>query len=118
MPRLYAEANVVVYPTVAEEPYGLVPLEAMSCERPIVASRSGGMIETVINGTTGYIVERGDAVGLADKVAELLTEPSRARAMGRAGRAHVQTRFDGMTLARQLLAYYRTQHGPGIAELG
>jgi glycosyltransferase involved in cell wall biosynthesis len=44
------------YQTVGEEPYGLVPLEAMSCGRPIVASRSGGIPETVVDGVTGFTV--------------------------------------------------------------
>jgi glycosyltransferase involved in cell wall biosynthesis len=48
MPSLYAEADVVVYPTVGEEPYGLVPLEAMSCGSPGVVARSGGLSETVL----------------------------------------------------------------------
>lgn len=48
MPSLYAEADVVVYPTVGEEPYGLVPLEAMSCGSPVVVARSGGLSETVL----------------------------------------------------------------------
>jgi glycogen synthase len=48
MPSLYAESDVVVYPTVGEEPYGLVPLEAMSCGSPVVVARSGGLSETVL----------------------------------------------------------------------
>jgi glycosyltransferase involved in cell wall biosynthesis len=118
MPRLYAEADVVVYPTVGEEPYGLVPLEAMSCERPVVVSRSGGMVETVIDGKTGYVVERDDPVGLAKQVAELLTKPQRARAMGRAGRAHVTACFDGLTQARRLLASYRSRQNLRVGQLG
>src|SRR5207249_1408107 len=97
---------------------GLVPLEAMSCERPVVVSRSGGMVETVIDGTTGYVVERDDPVGLAGCVAELLAEPQRARAMGRAGRAHVTARFDGLTQARRLLGRYRSRRNLRVGQLG
>jgi glycosyltransferase involved in cell wall biosynthesis len=93
MPTLYQEADVVVYPTVAEEPYGLVPLEAMSCGRPVVATRSGGITETVVDGCTGFLVERGDAIGLADRLAELLDDPMLARRMGQAGRDRVHLEF-------------------------
>jgi glycosyltransferase involved in cell wall biosynthesis len=93
MPRLYANADVVVYPTIGEEPYGLVPLEAMSSGRPIVASQSGGIAETVVDGVTGFTVARGDVTGLADRVGLVLSTPSLAHRLGTAGRSHVMQRF-------------------------
>src|SRR4029453_15078526 len=60
MASLCQRAHVVLYPTVGEEPFGLVPLEAMSSGRPIVASRSGGIAETVVDGETGLIVPRDE----------------------------------------------------------
>ena len=103
MPRLYAEADVVIYPTVGEEPYGLVPLEAMSCGRPVVASLSGGIAETVVDGVTGFTVARGDVAELADRVGLLLSMPSLARRLGSAGRNHVMKRFDADAYATALL---------------
>lgn len=94
MPRLYERADIVVYPTLGAEPYGLVPLEAMSCGRPIVASRSGGIPETVIDGVTGYIVPVGDVGALADRLAELISCPRLTRRLGRTGRRHVRKNFD------------------------
>jgi glycosyltransferase involved in cell wall biosynthesis len=93
MPGLYEDADIVVYPTVGEEPYGLVPLEAMSCARPIVASRSGGIPETVVDGETGFLVDRGDAVALADHVAMLLEDPALAATLGAQGRQRVLAEF-------------------------
>ena len=106
MPRLYKAADVVVYPTVGEEPYGLVPLEAMSCARPVVASRSGGIAETVIDGITGYIVARGDVDGMADRVGRLLREPELARRLGNAGRRHVEQHFDAQKYVARLIDRY------------
>ena len=103
MPRLYAEADIVIYPTVGEEPYGLVPLEAMSCERPIVASRSGGIPETVVDGVTGFTVARSDVRELADQVGLLLSSPELARRMGLAGRGRVMQDFDAGAYANTLL---------------
>jgi glycosyltransferase involved in cell wall biosynthesis len=108
MPRLYAAADVVVYPTVGEEPYGLVPLEAMSCARPVVASRSGGIVETVVDGSTGYIVARDDADALADRVGRLLRDPALARRFGRAGRRHVERHFDARQYVARLIERYTT----------
>ncbi len=106
MHRLYEEADIVVYPTVGDEPYGLVPLEAMSMGRPIVGSRSGGITETILDGETGFLVERNNPVALADCVARLLRDPPLARRMGRAGRRHVMANFNGQEYARRLLECY------------
>jgi glycosyltransferase involved in cell wall biosynthesis len=106
MPALYNRADVVLYPTVADEPFGLVPLEAMSTERPIVASRCGGIAETVVDGVTGYTTDPGDVEALAARVAGLLRDPRSAAAMGSAGRRHVRERFDLRRYADALEAHY------------
>jgi glycosyltransferase involved in cell wall biosynthesis len=94
MPALYNRADIVLYPTVADEPFGLVPLESMSSERPVVASRCGGIAETVVHGVTGYTTEPGDIAALCSHVVSLLCNPERAREIGAAGRRHVRERFD------------------------
>jgi glycosyltransferase involved in cell wall biosynthesis len=94
MPELYNRADVVIYPTVGEEPFGLAPLEAMSCMRPVVVSRSGAMPEVVDDGITGYVVSKGDPVALSCRIAELLDRPSQAVKMGEAARSHVLERFN------------------------
>ena len=106
MPACYERADIVLYPTVAEEPFGLVPLEAMSSERPIVASYSGGIAETVLDDVTGYTTPPGDVDTLTDRVETLLRNPSRAREMGRAGRLHVLNMFDIRRYAETLSRYY------------
>jgi glycosyltransferase involved in cell wall biosynthesis len=107
MPGLYREADVVVYPTIGDEPYGLVPLEAMSSGRPIVASRSGGMTETIVDGTTGFIVRRGDVTELTERVGQLLRAPARRHRMGQAARRHVVYRFGLAAYVDGLLRRYQ-----------
>jgi glycosyltransferase involved in cell wall biosynthesis len=107
MPALYEQADVVVYPTVAAEPYGLVPLEAMSSGRPVVASNCGGIPETVVDGVTGWLVEPEDPVGLATRVLSLISDPEAARRMGAAGRAHVAAHFDIEQYLDELVDSYR-----------
>jgi glycosyltransferase involved in cell wall biosynthesis len=106
MPALYNRADVVLYPTVADEPFGLVPLEAMSSERAIVASRCGGIAETVVDGVTGYTTDPGDVEALAMRVAALLDDPRAACSMGAAGRRHVRERFDLSAYGTALDAHY------------
>ncbi len=109
MPALYEEADVVVYPTVGEEPYGLVPLEAMSCARPVVATRSGGICETVVEGETGFLVDRGDAIALADRVATLLADPDLAVSLGEQGRQRAVADFSVDRFLNTLLAAYESR---------
>jgi glycosyltransferase involved in cell wall biosynthesis len=114
MPSLYAEADVVVYPTVGEEPYGLVPLEAMSCERPVVVARSGGLSETVLDGNTGLVVPPNNVSALTDAGALLLRSPDDARAMGVSGRRLVKRRFTLDSYGTLLLQRYMGKTVPGI----
>ena len=115
MPSLYAEADVVVYPTVGEEPYGLVPLEAMSCGSPVVVARSGGLSETVLDGNTGLVVPPNrrecphGCCGTAPDVS-----PDDARAMGVAGRRLVKRRFTLDSYGTLLLQRYMGKTVPGI----
>jgi glycosyltransferase involved in cell wall biosynthesis len=103
---LYRRADVVIYPTIEPEPFGLVPLEAMSTRRPVVASRIGGIMETVVDGVTGYLVEPGDHTALADRLAQLHQQPDLCRRMGDAGRARVVSDFDLRRFMATLLGRY------------
>jgi glycosyltransferase involved in cell wall biosynthesis len=107
MPGLYRDADVVVYPTVAEEPYGLVPLEAMAAGRPVVATRSGGIPETVVDGVTGWLVKPGDPSQLADRLADVLADREEAARMGAAGRDRVVQHFDLERYLDETLDSYR-----------
>lgn len=108
MPALYEASDVVVYPTVAAEPYGLVPLEAMSARRPVVATRCGGIPETVVDGETGHLVAPEDPDALAGAVERLLSQPGTAAAMGEAGRRRVVEHFDIDRYVDARLEDYRT----------
>ncbi len=112
MRALYERADIVLYPTIADEPFGLVPLEAMSCERPVVASRCGGIAETVLDGETGYTIEPGDIASFAQQVMQLLANPALARHMGAVGRRHVLESFDLRRYARDLDEHYRSSLHP------
>jgi len=117
--QLLTHATVFVCPSVYE-PFGLVNLEAMACEAPVVASAVGGIPEIVVGGETGLLVpfEPGDAgaggpadpaafaEGLAVAVNHLLGDPGRAAAMGRAGRARVIQEFSWERVAARTADLY------------
>jgi len=84
--RRYNEASLVVYAPV-QEPFGLVSLEAMACGVPVVGVREGGVAETVVDGVTGYLVDR-DEGRFAATVERLMTDRDQNSALGSQARRH------------------------------
>jgi starch synthase len=102
------------------EPLGIVNLEAMACGTAVVASDVGGIPEVVDDGHTGLLVHYDEhdiatyREGLADGVNALLRDPSRAAAMGVAGRERAQREFSWATVAEQTVAVYRSVLPEGV----
>ena len=111
--QLLTHARVFACPSVYE-PLGIVNLEAMACEAPVVASAVGGIPEVVVDGVTGHLVAYDPAdppaleTGLADAINALVADPARAKAMGRAGRARAIADFSWDAIAQRTVAVYRT----------
>ena len=84
LPALYRSADVVVC-APWYEPFGIVPLEAMGCGVPVVATGVGGLLDTVVDGVTGVLVPAKEPAALAAAIGDLLADPDRRRAMGAAG---------------------------------
>ncbi|TXR52927.1 glycosyltransferase [Quadrisphaera setariae] len=85
VPRLLRSADVSVN-APWYEPFGIAPLEAMACGLPVVGTAVGGLLDTVVEGATGALVEPRDTAALAATVRALLDDPARRRRWGRAGR--------------------------------
>ena len=119
--QLLTHATVFACPSVYE-PMGIVNLEAMACETPVVATATGGIPEVVAAGETGLLVpiaQVTDGSGtpldpaafeadLAAALGELLTDPQRAREMGVAGRRRAIESFSWAAIATRTLDLYRT----------
>jgi starch synthase len=109
--HLHSHAAVFVCPSIYE-PFGLVILEAMACETPVVASRVGGIPEIVVEGETGYLVDfdpddiDGFTSALAGRLEKLLGDPTLTAKMGKAGRARVLERFGWPAIASQTVQLY------------
>jgi alpha-maltose-1-phosphate synthase len=107
--QLLSHATVFVCPSIYE-PLGIVNLEAMACQAPVVASAVGGIPEVVEDGVTGLLVPLDDyfAGEFAARVNELLANPKRARHMGEAGRQRAIERFSWSAVAAETVALYES----------
>ncbi len=84
LPAYYAAADVTVLPSYYES-FGMVALEAMACGSPVIASRVGGLVTTVRDGVTGFLVPDGDVDALAERVTTLIADPDLRWRIGREG---------------------------------
>jgi len=100
-----ARIDIFVMPSLFEG-LGVAALEAMAAGKPVVATRVGGLAESVLDGRTGILVAPRDSSGLADAIARLAGDPPLAQRMGFQGRQRVLEKFTLTQMAAQNEAYY------------
>ncbi len=108
LPSLYAACDLFVMvprpiPGELPEGFGIVYLEAALFEKPAVASDFGGVPDAVVDGRTGLLVPPGDPKATAHALIDLLTNPGKATAMGRAANARALREFTWKAVARRYL---------------
>ena len=103
--RWYDAADLFVHPT-RYEGSSLVTLEAMLHRKPVLATRTGGLPDKVVPGSTGWLVPPGDVASLSSALDEAFTARDRWRAYGAAGRALLESEFDWRVIQRQFAALY------------
>jgi alpha-maltose-1-phosphate synthase len=131
---LYTHAAIFVCPSVYE-PFGIINLEAMACETPVVASAVGGIPEVVDHGATGLLVApevlspteveprhpEQFSKDLANAVNTLLDDPDLRANMARRARARVEQQFSWTSIARRTLEFYEhilARHGTARSNAG
>jgi len=91
VPRLFAEADIAVFPSTWAEAFGFVVAEAMACETCVVVSDVGGIPEVV--GEDGIIVPTGDVSALQEALVKLIDDPLLRRRLGASARCRVLQKF-------------------------
>jgi starch synthase len=117
--QLLSHATVFACPSIYE-PLGIVNLEAMACEAAVVASATGGIVEVVQDGETGFLVPLAQAPGsidpvdpdafaadFAQRVNRLIADPELAAMMGRAGRRRAIEHFGWPTIGEETVSVYQ-----------
>jgi N-acetyl-alpha-D-glucosaminyl L-malate synthase BshA len=98
-------SDVLLFPSEVES-FGLAPLEAMACEIPVVATRSGGIPEVVTDGVDGFLAEVGDVDAMAKHAIALGKSRQMRAAMGKAGRKSAEASFHPDRIVPQYEALY------------
>jgi glycosyltransferase involved in cell wall biosynthesis len=106
MPMLLRSADVVAA-TPWYEPFGIVPLEAMACGVPVIATAVGGMLDTVVDDVTGKLVPPRNPGALAQATCTILSQPKVRRRLGESGRKRVCERYTWGRVADDAAILYR-----------
>jgi glycogen synthase len=105
LPPIYGSAAVCVVPSRFEAfPY--VALEAMACGRPVVASKVGGLVEVINDGSDGVLVAPGSPAALAAAITRLLLDAPERRRLGREARERVAAAYAAGTVAARMAERY------------
>ncbi|MCW3060888.1 MAG: hypothetical protein JWQ02_2709 [Capsulimonas sp.] len=103
--KIYQIIDIACFPSLYE-PFGIVALEAMAANVPVVVSDAGGLPEVVLNNVTGVTTYAGNPNSLADGILKLLHEPETAKRLATKALERLQTDFNWDNIARQTTATY------------
>ena len=105
VPAHLADADVLVEPSVWDEPFGIPVVEAMASSLPVVATTVGGIPELVEHDRTGILVDRNDPTALADGILRIF-QNAETEKMGKAGRARACALFSWESVTERLTTVY------------
>jgi glycosyltransferase involved in cell wall biosynthesis len=109
----YYADDIFVLPSICNDSFGIPVVEAMAAGSPVIASRSGALIETVKDGETGFIIDKNDPQQLAQVLLRLLEDDALRETMGRAGRERALVNFTWDRVAETMLTRYQELSGVG-----
>jgi glycosyltransferase involved in cell wall biosynthesis len=105
MPEIFEQHDVLIFPSIYEEPLARVTQEAMASGLVVVGTTTGGTGEILKEGETGLTFEPEDADGLARQVARLIADPDLRCRLGQAGRQNVLDNFTLVNMVEEIEAY-------------
>jgi glycosyltransferase involved in cell wall biosynthesis len=111
MVRLYAIADVCLYPSTVGEPFGLTMLESLASGKPMIVTNSGGMPEVIQDGINGYVVPVRDYEAIATKIIILMDDKNLRERIGTTGRKIVELRFTKEIMTSNNLKVYEKALG-------
>jgi len=98
----YSRALCVVFPSI-EEPFGIVPIEAQASGTPVIAMKSGGPMETIVDGKSGFLIQPDSLDELVEKISFFIQNPMIAESMGVTARKTILKKFTWDKTTEQLM---------------
>lgn len=106
LPRIYSEMDICVVPSIWDEPFGIVALEAMATGNPVIASNIGGLRTTILHGETGFLFPPGDVETLTNYLDLLLSNDTLRNNMGNKAQQYVSQNYNWETIVKN---YYEKE---------
>ena len=107
LPLVYSSSDVVVFPSICFDTFGMVNLEAMVVKKPVIATCFGGAKEVVVNNETGFVINPYDIESFSDKITSLLEDPVLSKKMGESGFERVKNMFTVKNQVRNFLEVFK-----------
>jgi phosphatidylinositol alpha-1,6-mannosyltransferase len=85
------------------EGFGITYLEANACEKPVIGGKSGGVVDAIVDGKTGFLVNPEDEDEIADKLILLLSDPGLAQKLGKNGRDRIEKGYTWNIITKDIL---------------
>jgi len=115
IPKRIAKLDLVVMPSIGEETFGRVIIEAQATGVPVVASRIGGIVDIIKDGESGLLVAPGDWNGLSDAIVKVVKDASLRAKLIKNGRKNVEKQFSlGRMYKKTLDVYEEALHSSKI----
>jgi len=115
MKMFYRRADVVVFPSIWDEPLGLVALEAMASSTPVVASNKGGIPLAVKNGQNGFLVRARSSKQIAEAVNKILASPELRERLAENARRTAEEKFSWKLISQQFLKLYEVAYQKSLS---
>ncbi len=106
--QVYRQHDAYIYCAEWDEPFALMPLEAMAAGLPVIAARSGGVRELLRSGENGWVYTPGDPVELASRMQEVQMQPALRGQILETAQAEVMTRYSESSMLDLIEAYLQT----------
>ncbi|GAJ06472.1 unnamed protein product, partial [marine sediment metagenome] len=105
--KFYNLADICVFPTLRSEGLPYVILEAMACEKPVIASRIGGIPSIIKDRENGLLIEAGNSSQLEQRIVKLLNDKNLAKNLGENARLHIIKEFSLHNMIQKTIRIYQ-----------
>lgn len=110
MKLAFAASDVVLFPSICFDTFGMVVLEAMAVKKPVIGTCFGGAREVIVDGETGYIVNPYSITTMADKVVDFFKNKAKAQEFGQRGYDRSRNLFSLQQQAQKYLGFYKNSY--------